>query len=151
VLDKLNFSIESLRNQGAGQIADAQSFGFAVALGIKQDAVRVGLSILLALVVKSVCCFGLLVVSGGHPHPGGAIEMTVPEWFGKWLADRSEPHPSAPVSFSALEADFRSWAEGRSAPKMSSHKFANLIHAACEEVGLSVEGQIVVGLRGTLL
>ena len=71
----------------------------------------------------------------------------IPEWFGKWLADRSEPHPSARVSFSALEADFRSWAEGRSAPKMRSHKFARLIRAACEEVGLAVEGQMVVGLR----
>jgi hypothetical protein len=73
--------------------------------------------------------------------------ITLPEWIGKWLADRAEPHPTARVHIATLEEDFRSWAECRSAPKMSSHRFARLIRAACEEVGLSIEGQMVVGLR----
>jgi hypothetical protein len=42
-IEKLNFSIERLRKQGAGQIADPQSFGFAVLFGVEQDRVRTAL------------------------------------------------------------------------------------------------------------
>jgi hypothetical protein len=47
-IDKLNKSIEALRSQGAGQVADPQSFGLAKLIGTGQDNVRVGLSVLLA-------------------------------------------------------------------------------------------------------
>jgi hypothetical protein len=87
-IEKLNFSIERLRKQGAGQIADPQSFVLAVLFGVEQDRVRTALSILLALVVEGVCCFGLLVVVGGHPSGRSGEEITLPEWIGKWLSDR---------------------------------------------------------------
>ena len=145
-IEKLNTSIEKLRAGGAGQIGDPQSFGLAMIFGTGQDVVRVGLSILLALVIESVCCFGLLVIVGGHPRQNIVTDVALAEWFGKWLTERAEPHPEARVSFAELEEDFRGWADGRSAPKLSSRKFARLIRAACKEVGLAIEGQTVVGL-----
>ena len=148
-IEVLSTSIDKLRQQGAGQIADPQSYGLALVFRVEQDVVRTGLSILLALVIESVCCFGLLVIIGGDPRAKAEEGITLPEWIGKWLADRVEPHPTARVHIAALEEDFRSWVEGRSAPKMSSHKFARLICSACKEVGLSIEGQMVVGLRLT--
>jgi hypothetical protein len=39
-VEKLNFSISRLRDQGAGQIADPQSFGFELMFGLTQNAVR---------------------------------------------------------------------------------------------------------------
>lgn len=81
-IEKLNLSIEKLRMQGAGQIGDPQSFGFAILLGMEQDSVRVGLSVLLALVIESVCCFGLLVIVEGHRDASG---ISLPEWIGRWL------------------------------------------------------------------
>jgi hypothetical protein len=116
-IEGLNTSIDKLRQQGAGQLADPQSFGLALVFRVEQDVVRTGLSILLALVIESVCCFGLLVIVGGHPRAKAEEGVTLPEWIGKWLADRAEPHPAARVHIAALEEDFRSWAEGRSAPK----------------------------------
>jgi hypothetical protein len=146
-IEKLNFSIERLRKQGAGQIADPQSFGFAVLFGVGQDRVRTGLSILLALVVESVCCFGLLVIVGGHPGATAEEAITVPEWIGKWLTDRAEPQPAARVSFAELEEDFRRWAKGRAAPRLGSWRFRRLLRAASREVGLSVEGRVIVGVQ----
>jgi hypothetical protein len=67
-IEGLNTSIDKLRQRGAGQIADPQSFGLALVFRVEQDVVRTGLSILLALVIESVCCFGLLVIIGGHPR-----------------------------------------------------------------------------------
>jgi hypothetical protein len=148
-IEKLNLSIERLRKQGAGQIADPQSSGFAVLFGVEQDRVRTALSILLALVVESVCCFGLVVIAGGHSGEKAGEGITLPEWIGKWLTDRAELHPAGRVSFSALEADFREWADGRAAPKLSSRKFARLLRAACREVGLAVDRQVVLGLQLT--
>ena len=102
-IEQLNFSIATLRKQGACEIADPQSLGFAIALGLEQNKVRVGLSVLLALVVQSICCFGLLVIMGGHGGSGAAdrapVEPTTPEWIGKWLTDRADPDPTARVSF----------------------------------------------------
>jgi hypothetical protein len=104
-IDKLNKSIETLRSQGAGQLADLQSFGLAKLIGAGQDSVRVGLSVLLALVIESVCCFGLLVLLGTAAKPVNT-EVTLPEWVGWWLSNRAEPHPAARASLSELEADF---------------------------------------------
>jgi hypothetical protein len=148
-IQKLNFSIEQLRKQGAGLIADPQSFGFAVLFGVEQDRVRTVLSILLALVVENVCCFGLVVIVGARPGQELRERITLPEWFGKWLTDRAEPHLTARVSFSELEADFRGWADARAAPKLRSRKFARLLRAACQELGLAVEDQTVVDWPST--
>jgi hypothetical protein len=127
--------------------ADPQSFGFAVLFGVEQDRVRTGLSILLALVVESVCCFGLVVIVGGHPSAKAGEGVTLPEWIGKWLTDRAEPNPTARVSFCELEDDFRRWARSRGAPRFGPWKFKRLLRAACGEVGLTVEGRVVVGLQ----
>ena len=67
-IERLHKSIETLRSQGEGQLSDPQSFGLAMLLGTGQDVVRVGFSILLALVIESVCCFGLLVLVGHGSH-----------------------------------------------------------------------------------
>jgi hypothetical protein len=146
-VEKLNFSIAKLRKQGAGQIADPQSFGFAVLFGVEQDRVRIGLSMLLALVIESVCCFGLLVIVGGHPGAVAAAKVTLPEWIGTWLAERAEPHSATRISFSELEEDFRGWCNSRGAPHLGSWRFKRLLRAACREVGLSIEGRMVLGMR----
>jgi hypothetical protein len=148
-IERLNKSIEKLRKQGAGQVTDAQSAGFARMFQVERDVAQTGLSVLLALVIESVCCFGLLVIAGAHAEARIGAGPSLPEWIGEWLTERAEPHPGTCVSFSELEADFRRWVEGRPVPKLSSRKFTGLIRAACEEVGLSVEGQKVAGLRLT--
>jgi hypothetical protein len=146
-IERLNKSIENLRKQGAGQVADAQSAGFARMFQVEQDVARTGLSVLLALVIESVSCFRLLVIAGAHPDPRMAAGPSLPEWIGEWLTERAEPHPGTRVSFRELEMDFRRWVEGRPAPKLSSRNFARLIRAACKEVGLAVEEESVVGLQ----
>ena len=146
-IERLNKSIEKLRKQGAGHVGDAQSAGFARMFQVEQDVARTGLSVLLALVIESVCCFGLLVIAGAQPDARIGPGPSLPEWIGEWLTERAEPHPGARVSFRVLEADFRRWVEGRSAPKLSSRKFAGLIRAACSEVGLSIEADTIVGLQ----
>jgi hypothetical protein len=146
-VEKLNFSIGRLRDQGAGQIADPQSFGFELMFGLEQNVVRTGLSILLALVVESVCCFGLLVMVSEPPHVGLREELSLPEWLGRWLTDRAEPHPDGQVSFAVLEEDFRDWGRGREAPRLGSWRFRRLLRAACKEIGLPVQRRVVVGLR----
>jgi hypothetical protein len=146
-VEKLNFSISRLRDQGAGQIADPQSFGFELMFGLTQNAVRTMLSILLALVVESVCCFGLLVIIGGQPGRQADAEVTLPEWVGKWLSERVEPKADAQVSFAMLEQDFRRWAPKSGGPRLSSRKFMHFLRAACSEVGLKVDGSTVRGLR----
>ena len=90
---------------------------------------------------------GLLVIAGAHPDTRIGAGPSLPEWIGEWLTERAEPHPGTRVSFSELEADFRRWVDGRPAPKLSSRKFARLIRAACNELGLSIEGESVVGLQ----
>jgi hypothetical protein len=146
-IERLNKSIEKLRKQGAGQVADAQSAGFARIFQVEQDVVRTGLSVLLALVIESVCCFGLVVIAGAHPDARMGAGPSLLEWIGEWLTERAEPHPGTRISFRGLEADYRRWVDGRPAPKLSSRKFTRLIRAACEEVGLTVEGESVVGLQ----
>jgi hypothetical protein len=148
-IERLSTSIEKLRKQGAGQVADAQSAGFARIFRVDQDAARTGLSILLALVIESVCCFGLLVIAGAQPEAKLGEETTPPESVGEWLTERAVPRHGTCITLSELEADFRSWAHARSAPRMSSRKFALLMRAACKEVGLSIEGEMVVGLHLT--
>lgn len=145
-IDKLNKSIEALRSQGAGQLSDPQSFGLAKLIGTGQDSVRVGLSVLLALVIESVCCFGLLILFG-TPATKAAAEVTLPEWIGRWLSDRAEPDPASRASLSELEADFRRWGANRGAPRLRARRFRRLLHAACGEVGLSYDRQVVSGLK----
>ena len=145
-IDKLNKSIEPLRSQGAGQLADPQSFGLAKLIGTSQDGVRIGLSVLLALVIESVCCFGLLVLLGTAAKPANT-EVTLPEWVGRWLSDRAEPYPAARASLLELAADFRKWSAGRGAPRLGARTFRRLLYAACREVGLSYDRQVVVGLK----
>ena len=108
-IDRLNKSIENLRKQGAGQVADAQSAGFARMFQVEQDAARTGLSVLLALVIESVCCFGLLVIASAQPVGKRDEGTTLPERLGEWLTERAEPLPGTRIAFSDLEADFRSW------------------------------------------
>jgi hypothetical protein len=146
-IEKLNSSIDHLRKQGAGQIADPQSFGFALLFGVEQDLVRIGLSVLLGLVIKSVCCFGPLVIVGGHPGAVAADEVTLPEWIGKRLTERAEPHSAARVSFAELESDFRRWGQSRGAPQPSSVELHRLLRAAGDEVGLRMEGRRMIGLQ----
>jgi hypothetical protein len=98
-----------------GKLADPQSFGLAKLIGTGQDSVRVGLSVLLALVIESVCCFGLLVIAGGHTSPVAGGEVAA-EWIGRWLSDRADPGLDARVSFADLEDDFRTWARTWKAP-----------------------------------
>jgi hypothetical protein len=100
-IDKLNKSIETLRSQGGGQLADPQSFGLAKLIGWGQDSVRIGLSVLLALVIESVCCFGFLVLLGGGA-PKMQAEVTLPERVGCWLSERAEPAPGRGISFAEL-------------------------------------------------
>jgi len=151
-IESLNKSIEFLRAQGAGQIADPQIHGFEVLLRSQQDTVRIGLSILLALVIEGVCCLGLLVMAGGRlgGRSGKAeidIAMTLAEWMGTWLSERVEPMAGVQVSFAKLEEDFRHWSRGRGAPELSSRAFVHLLRAPCTEVGLRVDGNAVPGLR----
>jgi hypothetical protein len=148
-IDRLNASIEQLRKQGAGQLADPQSFGLAQVVRQDQDTVRVGLSILLALVVESVSCFGLLVMAGGTQAETARddVRVTPPEWIGRWLTDRTEPHYPARVSLAELEADFKDWSGRTGAPRLQAWRFRRLVRAACREVGLRVEGRHVVGLQ----
>ena len=121
-IDRLNKSIEKLRKQGAGQVADAQSAGFARMFQVERDVAQTGLSVLLALVIESVCCFGLLVIAGAHPDAMIGAGPSLPEWIGEWLTERAEPHPGTRVSFRELETDFRRWVDGRPAPKLSFAK-----------------------------
>jgi hypothetical protein len=146
-VEKLNTTIETLRSQGAGQIADPQSLVLAMIFRVEQDLVRVGLAILLALAIESVCCFGLLVIVGGHPGETAGKNITVGEWFGRWLSEQAEPVPAVRTSFAELEADFRRWAAGQIVPQLSSRGFARLLRVACDEVGLAIEGQAVIGLQ----
>jgi hypothetical protein len=116
---------------------------------VEEDRVRTALSILLAVVVESVCYFGLVVIVGGHPSEKEGEGVTLPEWIGKWLTDRAEPHPGARVNFFTLEADFRRWAMARDAPQVSSRRFKRLMRAACRELGLAVDHGMVTGLQLT--
>jgi hypothetical protein len=146
-IERLNLSVENLRAQGAGQVADPQSLGLATIFRVRQEAVWVGLSILLALVIESVCCFGLLVIVGGREPVRKEIGMTVPEWFGRWLSEQAEPAPASRISFVELEADFQEWARGKGAPKVRSRAFTRLMGAACQEIGLAAADRVVQGLR----
>jgi hypothetical protein len=147
-IDKLNLTIENLRKQGAGQTADPQSLGFSVVFGVGEDRVRAGLSILMALVIESVCCLGLLVIVGSHAAGVSAGDrVTLPEWIGRWLTERAEPQPAVRTSFAVLEADFREWGRAREAPRLGSWRFRRLLRAACKEVGLPVRRRAVVGLH----
>jgi len=51
------------------------------------------------------------------------------------------------VGFAELEADFREWSRNRAAPPLGSRKFKRLMRAACREVGLSIHGRMIKGLR----
>jgi hypothetical protein len=145
-IDKLNKSIEALRSQGAGQVADPQSFGLAKLIGTGQDNVRVGLSVLLALVIESVCCFGLLVLLGGTAAKADT-DVALPERVGRWLSERAEPAPGGRCSLADLEADFQRWCRSRGALDCDSTSFARLIDAACMGLGLAAADEgIVAGL-----
>lgn len=141
-LDKLNKSIEALRGQGAGQVADPQSYGLAKLIGTGQDSVRVGLSVLLALVIESVCCFGLLVVAGIER----AEKRTPLEWVARFT-DRALPDPRGRITFSDLEVDYQRWSALASVPGLSTRRFAKLLEAACQEIELPTEKRTVIGLR----
>jgi hypothetical protein len=145
-IDRLNKSIEGFRSQGAGQLTDPQSFGLATILRTGQDAVRIGLSVLLALVIESVCCFGLLVLLGTPATTTGA-EVALAEWVGRWLSEHAEPVPGGRCTLSELEADFRKWCRIRRVPPCDSEGFARLISAACAEIGLAANDGGVEGLN----
>lgn len=144
-IEKLNKSIEALRSQGAGQLADPQSFGLATILGTGQDTIRIALSVLLALVIESVCCFGLLVLLGGSA-PATVTEAILAERVGCWLSERAEPVRGRRSSFAELEADFQRWCRSRGAPGCDANGFARLIGAACLELGLDADQGAVEGL-----
>jgi hypothetical protein len=144
-IDKLNKTIETLRSQGAGQLADPQSFGLAKLIATGQDSVRVGLSVLLALVIESVCCFGLPVLLGGTAAKAD-VDIALPERVGRWLSKRAEPAPGGRCSLADLEADFQRWCRGSGVPGCHTSRFAQLIGAACMELGLAADEGIVAGL-----
>lgn len=145
--EALGSSIATLRAQGAGQVVDPQSFGFARLLRLEQETVRIALSILLSLVVETVSCFGLLVIVGASASANGNGALTPPEWVGRWLTDRAMPDGSSWVRLAELESDFYRWGQNRGTSAISTWRFRRLVRQACKEVGLSVQGSAVRGIR----
>lgn len=146
MIEDLGTAIAALRTGGAGQIADPQSSGLAGLFGVEQDTVRLGLSVLLSLVVEAVSCFGLLVIVGSGA--GAAKEEdTAPERVGRWLTGRVTADPSARITLHELEVDFRRWCEMGQAQAIGAWRFRRLLKAACEQIGLQMNGRTVVGLR----
>lgn len=144
-IERLDRSIENLRLAGAGQAGDAQSSALAIVFRTGQGTVQMGLSILLALVIESVCCFGLLVIVGGQRAKD--TTLSTPEWSGKWLSERAEPGEGLRAEYTDLQADFATWARDRGAPRLRKWRFRRLLRAACAELKLELDGETVKGLR----
>jgi hypothetical protein len=145
-IDKLNKSIETLRSQGAAQLADPQSFGLAKLIGTGQDSVRIGLSVLLALVIESVCCLACLF-SWAPLRQRAMRKSRCLSRSGGGSATVPSPIRRDGRACRHLRQIFAKWGANRGAPRLGAQELRQLLQAACGEVGLSYDRQAVVGLK----
>jgi hypothetical protein len=93
-IGQLGRDIGRARARGAGRTADPQAHAIAALTGFSSDAVRSGLTWLLALAVEAISAFGLFAISRRRP-PAAPDETLPPSGRARRLAASDAPRDTA--------------------------------------------------------